>query len=347
MNSFFDRLVVNIAFGVPAALVYLISFLIQGARYDYNPIYWPANKLFPVFAIALAVTAIYTQINFFRNAKKGLKIVKIIILVLLIISVPLLYLAMTKNNTAGTVGLTILVLGLLPVAFVFNVMTKGARATQLSLVASAVLALIVKTIVSSLPFFRNIGNTDTESKISLVITIVMIIAIPLIIGAIVFGIITAIKASKSKSYSSSGSYYSSNSYSSDYSSNYGSNSVSSWSSSNNSSSSVGSSSSYNDNSREIDGIKNEIDNSKGRQHDLENINMRDARKELKEWQDMLADCRNGNWSRHYVNLDQAEKECSRNINSAKSKIDKINDEIQYEINRQKELQAKLDRLSRS
>ncbi len=323
MGKILDRWYINIAFGLPPAIVYLTSFFTEGSRYDYNPIFWPANKLFPIFAISLAITAIYIQINFFRKAKRTLKICKIVFLAIMLCTVPLFYLAFTKGGSARFTILIILVLVLLQVSFVFNVMTKGARATNLTLVISSVVAFIIKTIISNMNLFLNVGNMG----IDVIVTIsIAVIVIP--VGMFLLGILL----DSSKSTSSRSNVYSPNSRS------YSNSSYSSVSATNRS---ISYSSARTVDSNEISELKEELRRSKDHQYDLEKKELRDVEKYRREWQETLTRVNRGDVPMQFVNADVARKACIRNIEEANQKIKKIEAEIEYEKKLQKDIESKL------
>lgn len=324
MGKILDRWYINVALGLPPAIVYLASFISEGARYDYNPIYWPANKLFPIFAITLVVTAIYIQINFFRNAKRSLKICKAVFLALLICTVPLFYLSITKGGSIGVTILIILIVAILQVSFVFNVMTKGARATNLTLVISSAIAFITKTIISNKYMLRDMGNMEINALVTISIPVIVI---P--VGMILLGVL--LDSGKSNS-SGSGSYYSG-------SRNYSSHSHSPVSTISRSSSSFSSAQTVNSN--EISKLKDELDRSRNRQYDLEHKERRDVENYRRDWQETLDKVLRGDVPMQFVNADVARKACTRNIEEANQKIKKIEAEIEYEKNLQKELESKL------
>lgn len=326
MRGFFDRLIVNIALGVPPVIIYMISVITQKYRYDMNPIYWPANKLFPLFAIFLLITTIYIQINFFRNAKKGLKIAKAIVLAVYLISVVLFLVDATKApSTAVSTVTLVLIIALLPLSFVFNVMVKGSRATQLTLAISAVIGVIIKSVVLNDP------------GIGAIFAVIFVIAIgvPSALAVVLTLLSPLFKSSGSISKSSS---HSSNSHSTYTSSTYTNSTTDSYSSD-------VSSSSYT-NSDDINRLRLEIGNSEGRLYDLENRELKSVDKELQKWTDMLNDCERGNWASHgFVNLDQARNELTRNINNTSSKRRNIEEQIVYERRNLTELKERLNQLN--
>jgi len=323
MDKFFDKVLVNIALGVPPAIVYLISVVKEGIRYDYNPVYWPANKLFPVFAIAMLITTVCIQINFFRNAKTGLKVAKGIVLALYVASIAML-LGTMKSEHSGVIDTISLVLflALLPLSFVFNVMTKGSRATQISLAVSAVLAMIARAIIWS--------GSSSGTVVGIILIVALGVPSAIFIINALFGALL-ITLDNSKKHSTGRSGYSQGGYSSH---DYTPEPATSYSG--------GYSSPADVNSDDIRSIEIEIENSKARLYDLENRDLVSAQRELEKWENTLRNCRAGNWTAEgYTNLDYAEKEIARNLNMARAKIIQIQKRIEYEQHNLKTLESKL------
>lgn len=140
------------------ACIYLINGLYTISAYGPSvSIYLPSGALLVLYLIALAAYAVTILVNYYLNAKTGLKIVKTILFVLLAgfaVNFIRLLLILKENyelddNQYSSFKLSIAFMIILSIAaFVFNLLVRGSRFTNLTFLISSTVSLLIILITN-------------------------------------------------------------------------------------------------------------------------------------------------------------------------------------------------------